>query len=83
MLKCFTLIEKVLIVIGFCFGSFCSYEIIGSLQGASPSIINEILMTLFGGFLGGGAFYIIGAALFLIFKLTVHCKNLMHASPEE
>lgn len=75
--------ERVLMVCGFVFGGYEAYSFISTLNGSIPSFLNKALMTLFGGMVGAGAFYLLTAALWLMFKLTVHCKALLQVPSED
>lgn len=75
--------ERILLSVGFLFGAYFANDFIMALQAPGPSMVNEIIMTVFGGVLGAGGFYAIAGSLWLMFKLTVLCKNLLMVPSEE
>ena len=77
------LLERSLLIGGFLFGAYCGNTIINEFQSSSPPLINEALMTLFGGIVGAGAFYILTGGIWIMIKLTIHCKNLVQVPSEE
>jgi hypothetical protein len=83
MNKNITFWERILMACGFAFGSYEAYSFIIAIHGSVPSFMNIALMTLFGGIVGAGAFYLITATGWLLFKLTSHCKALLQLPSEE